>query len=710
MTPRRGLLLAALVLLLLASARYASAWSTDNRVGIWLRGRAGMTEYHLLQTRFDGDEAVLARLTLPSFAPGQDLDWARTLGPRLLSLPSVAQVLDPFRLPGAEHPGRPDSWEAASKRPLSAALGIIDRQHFRLDYLLQLDPGADQTLRSELAVELEAIRTEAIARGLGLAIAGHPLIAASLDREARRVETVFAPILAVVAAAGVWLLFRSLPTALLALLPALLATSLLRAGYRAIGWDANLILVSAGPLMLVILLASSLHLCGAYLRRLREGEAPEQAARAASKEKRLAGMLAGLTTCTGFLVFLTSPLEPVRRLGLGVGLGVLLFVPLTYLLLPRLLPLVQHPPQGWRKGGAGPHLADLAEQATRHRRSWLLLSVLLLLAGTLSFRSLDINTNALRYFPEHDTLKQDFLSIESDGPGLTTVEVLLRHDDDAAWKPEDPAFAEVAALLTDIPGSNGAFGAADVLTDLAYQTNLSTLPPLARSLMATAALHASGRLGKQGEWARWTVRMPSGGSDAVLGVVQEIRGRVQGYASTHHLNAVVTGTMPLMLGMQDDLVGTLLRSLGLTLVATFLFFLLVTRGNQQRLAAMVVNLVPVAGSMIAARLLGYELDGASVMVAAVVLSLAVDNTFHLMHAYRAVDHNVAGLRRVYTRVGPPAAISALALGAGFASLALSGFAPTARFGLLTAIGILLSLPADLLLLPALLAPRSSAKS
>jgi len=695
-------LLLVMLAILIGLAKYADGWTTDNRVGIWLRGREGLDQYQILQQRFGGDEVILVRLKPPLEEAEHAIQWALALGPKLQQFPSVSRVLDPFRLPNASEPGTLESWKEAAGRPLSQSLGLLGTGDLHFDFLLQLDPHVGQEARNQLASALQDLRIEGRADGMEIYVAGHPLVSAALDTESKRVQKVFAPMLALVAILGVWALLRSLPIALLSALPALLGASAIRAGYRYMHWDANLILVSAGPIMLVILLASALHLSSAYVRLLGEGLSPQEAAKTARKEKFTAGFLAAMTTSLGFAVFQSSSLEPVRRLGVGVALGILVLVPAFYLFLPSLLSLVKKGPSYGQHTTPARALGQLAMWGYRLRKPSIVLGVLLLSGGVFAFENLGSNTNALRYFPESDHLKQDFASIEADGTGLTSVEILARHADGSSWKTQDKALQIMAEGLHEFPDTRGVFGPTDVLKDLRFTQSNS-------AFLSGVAERQAERLGSEEEWARWTIRLPSGGSEVVLATVNALRKKVVQLEEELGLETVVTGTMPLMLHMQDDLVGTLVRSLGLTLLATFCFFLIVTRSWRQRIGVLVVNLVPVACSLLGAYLLGFELDAASVMVAAVVLSLAVDNTFHLLHTFHRSEESLQGIRTSFQRVGPPAAISACALAIGFASLAFSGFTPTARFGLLTAIGAAASLPADLILLPAFLLPSSRKK-
>ena len=89
------------------------------------------------------------------------------------------------------------------------------------------------------------------------------------------------------------------------------------------------------------------------------------------------------------------------------------------------------------------------------------------------------------------------------------------------------------------------------------------------------------------------------------------------------------------------------------------------------------------------------------MVAAVVLGLAVDNTFHIVHSVGPGTRSTRALLRGYDKVGEPATISSAGLTLGFLALAFSGFAPTTRFGTLCAVGALTALVADLFFLPVL---------
>lgn len=99
------------------------------------------------------------------------------------------------------------------------------------------------------------------------------------------------------------------------------------------------------------------------------------------------------------------------------------------------------------------------------------------------------------------------------------------------------------------------------------------------------------------------------------------------------------------------------------------------------------------------------LDVATVMVASVVLGLAVDDTIHTLGHFRELAPERGRFEAVagtLERTAPSYVLTGLILSAGFGVCALSDFAPTARFGALSAFAIALAVLGDLVLLPALL--------
>ena len=169
-------------------------------------------------------------------------------------------------------------------------------------------------------------------------------------------------------------------------------------------------------------------------------------------------------------------------------------------------------------------------------------------------------------------------------------------------------------------------------------------------------------------------------------------------------------TLTNLLVLYQDLLQRLFRSQVLTLGAVFLAiglaFLFVFRSWRLAAIGLGTNLLATTTVLGAIGWLGIPLDFMTITIAAITMGIAVDDTIHLVSAFR--DARNAGtaprlaLDGAIRRVAHPLILTTLAVGLGFALLGLSQFTFTRNLGLLIAGTMTVCLLADLALLPALL--------
>jgi predicted RND superfamily exporter protein len=103
---------------------------------------------------------------------------------------------------------------------------------------------------------------------------------------------------------------------------------------------------------------------------------------------------------------------------------------------------------------------------------------------------------------------------------------------------------------------------------------------------------------------------------------------------------------------------------------------------------------------------GMLVDIGAVITIGMALGIAVDDTFHFMVSFRRA--RAAGLSQVeavestFEECGVAMVQTALILSLALLPYMFSGFVPSARFGVLMCITLLIALTGDLVLLPALL--------
>jgi len=673
-------------------ARYAEGWVPDNRIASWVQRGEAREQYEVLVRDFGGDEFILLRLSGVD-AEASRLGWADGIGSRIADSPAVSEVLDPLHLPGAEEgPPALERLKLAGERPLSRVLGEIDRTGDRIDLLIGIVPEATTAEREGLVALIDELRSEAREREVLLWAAGHPLVTSALDAESGQVERVFSPLLVVLSLLVITIIFRSLSIALAVALPAALASVAVRAALRAIGWPSNMILVAIGPIVFVIVLASLLHLVSAFRRERARGTAPIEAARRAWRRVLEAALLAAGTTAVGFGVFVTSGVEAVSRLGLAVAVGIAIATPTALWLCRLMLAGLEQAPAPRRGRSAGDPWRRLAARALRRR--WAILSsagVIFALAAVLSF-DLSWGTNALDYFPAGHPVREQFLGLEEEGAALSTIELIVE-----ATAPQGSEGTSLEDELAALPGVRRVIGPELVRRDVEKIAGLSA------GLLYAPALRKAHRVSPDGKLQRWSVFTATGDAAEMRGHAERVERVAKAWCRPSGASSFVCGSLLGTLEMQTELISTLVTSLGLTVLVTGLLFLLILRSLHEFGAAMVTNLFPVALVLLVNRLTFAQIDAATVMVTAVVLGLAVDNTFHILLAarHREARPRIRERLRAFQRVGEPALVSTLSLTIGFAALASSGFAPTARFGFLVSVGVAAALCADLLVLPAL---------
>jgi hypothetical protein len=168
----------------------------------------------------------------------------------------------------------------------------------------------------------------------------------------------------------------------------------------------------------------------------------------------------------------------------------------------------------------------------------------------------------------------------------------------------------------------------------------------------------------------------------------------------------LTGIWALWLKLLDYIVSSQIQGFTLAFSMIALVMCGLFRSLRTGLIAMVPNLSPVFLTLGMMGWLGIPLDYNKVMIAAVAMGIAVDDTIHLMSRVRYEFHRLgnyrAALDEALRDVGRAVLITSIALVLGFLVLLLSILDSQAVRGVLLATTIVTALIADFLLLPALI--------
>lgn len=664
---------------------------------------------------------------------GDGLRWAADLDAAARRVAGVEEVVNPLTRPRGTGTAILASYVDASRdagidididiealrrqlqrSPLDRHLGLISPQGDALTLIVRM-VSEDDALQRRATEHLETL-LRAPPEGIDTSLVGLPVLNQALDDSSREIDRIYFPALIAFAVVLLWLIFRDvwgivLPMAFVGLC---LLLALGTMGYT--GTRLNLVLAILPPLLFVIALAHSLHLLLRF-RQLYSGSSRRQRIASVLRtfaDKGWAVWWAGITTLIGFASLAFSPVAPVRSLGRWAAFGIAAITAISFTAYPLLL----------ASGGSRPAEPRELELWSRRwgrrwgevayaRRHWIIaITVLLTVVAVVGLTRLKIESNALRYLAAQDPVRLDIEALDREAIGSATVEVLLRGDRPFDTPDQLMALADLGDRLAQQPLVFGAVSAgtlfADVLQDV---PRLPGFDEATRQQWVLQGLLAQpeGRRAFESWWhaethtARLTLFVATVGHRPLNPALESARQTLE--SALPGVEVTFTGQYLLLLEMQRYLMSTLAISLCFTFAAVAVIFFWLLPGYRLPLLALLPNVWPVLGILGCMGWAGIPLDIATVMVASVVLGLAVDDTLHTLGHFKHLSPRI-GVRQAIVETMQVTTSAYLTTGliliVGFGVCSLSRFAPTARFGGLSALAIGLAVLGDLFLLPALL--------
>lgn len=444
------------------------------------------------------------------------------------------------------------------------------------------------------------------------------------------------------------------------------------------------------PVLLIgLAIDYAIHLTARYREELAKGTAPGPAAAGAVFSVGGALVLATVTTLIGFLTNVVSPLPPIRDFGIFVAGGVFAAFVVMLLLVPSARALLDR-----RRAGRGRHVAPatgsdtrvgrvmgrVAVLAERHARATLGVALLLTVAAGAAGSQVSTTFS-----------QDDFIPADSEiGELIATMQELFGGDLD-----------ETTYVLVE--GDVTTTAAAEALTDAQARMGDTTG---VRGAAGNAQVEAT--IGEDGQLALLTIAT-SAGQDGAADLRDALREDVAPLTDAG-LTATIVSEPLLLDESLDALTDSQTQGIVITLVAALVvlvgFFTLRGRRPLLGLVAMVPSIFVVAwvsGSML---LLGISFNVMTAMVASLAIGIGVPYGIHIANRFvedlEVADSIDEAVRDTVTHTGGALFGSAATTAAGFGVLAFASLAPMQQFGIITALTIVYSLVAAVLVEPACL--------
>ena len=684
-------------------------------------GRAiGARDLSELRGLVKGLEQISDVQSVYSITNAVGLTWTPTIG---------AYTLRPQMLLG-QSDNQSDSVLAATLREITEHPlyrdNLISRDGRRTALVIGIDPDLQHGRRGikplrELLSEIHRLTRQHVGQ-TPFHVAGSVAIDVALQEAMRRDLRIFAPLSIVAFLVILAVIYRAVRPVLLGALASGLALIWSLGILPLTGTPMSLNLTMLVPLVLSMSLVYSVHFLTCYTRQASDCADGPQRVRACYRHLIVPSLLCGATTCVGFFSLSTSPLPGIRDVGIFVGIGIVACMWMADLFLPAMLlhsRLKPHKNQPTDSEDTIARAVGALRKVVMKHPGRLVLGVLVLtiITGIGLFR-FKVETNHLSYLRNDKEITESFAFVDQHFGGVLPLAILVTVPTRAAAS----AVRKMAAAeqeLREIDGLGSVISAADLILEAERMkpSQIAPLAPhidLARNILPSRIWQLLDRPAVGGTYVirgdtaltlRIACRAHVQGSErlhAVLRDVQEIVDRHLG-----NYQPVVTGLARYFVGVERYVILTQIRSFAIALLVTVLLLAMMSGSWQAGLAVVAVNVIPLVMVLGMMGWLGIPLDIITVMIASIAIGIVVDDTLHLLYRYRletARGHTPQmGLQIAFSEVGESVATGTIILFVGFIVLVPARFVPTAYFGGLSALTILVAALADMLLLPALLA-------
>ncbi len=480
--------------------------------------------------------------------------------------------------------------------------------------------------------------------------------------------------------------------------------------------------------LLTIGVCNAVHILTIVYQQLALGRSKEAAIAFALGHSGLAVVMTSLTTAAGMMSFSTAGLAQVAQLGTMAPIGILLALLYTLVLLPALLAIFplrspRHPNADPRTSPLDRFLAGCGDLAAGNPWKVVAVAAALFVVSGVGISKMRFSHNGLEWFPEGAELREAFEVIDGGLAGTVSLEVVIDTGrENGLHEPE--VLGRIAAAMDfaqalEFPSSpvGKTMSIVDVVKETHQALNENRADqrriPDDRVLIAQELLlfENSGTddleefVDTEFRRARMTMNVPWTNAMVYPDLMEQLRSGFDEIFGDG-IEFELTGIMALLATTFTEMIWSMLRSYAFALLVITPMMILLLGSLRMGLLSMIPNLLPVAFTMGMMGWLDVPVDVSTIMIGAMVIGLAVDDTIHFMHKFERYfsESNDARLavRQTLTTTGAALFFTTLVLSAGFGILSLAYLQNMSRLGLLLALATVVAFLADVLLGPALM--------
>ncbi|MBW1743221.1 MAG: RND family transporter [Deltaproteobacteria bacterium] len=488
--------------------------------------------------------------------------------------------------------------------------------------------------------------------------------------------------------------------------------------------ELNIISNVIPSLLLVYGIADSIHLINRYYEELDKGLSKKEALLVIIRRMGVACFMTSFTTTVGFLSLYTASIKIIKTFGLFSGIGIFIAYLVTILLIPILLSLRPAPKRKWKE-----HRGDDAIERImvyvgrlneRHPKILISLGILIFAGSALLCTRVNTESYILEELTEDNPIVQANDIMEKEMTGIFPYQIQVSTGREGlALEPDFLARVdELESFVASQPWIRKSFSIVDILKEMHQAMNGGDPTfyrlPETRELVAQYLL-LYGMSGNQEDLDVLItpdgsyIRIASQGVDMGSHNYFELKHRTEEKAASLFeppASYRVTGRSLLATRALSNIVRDMLVSFFSAFGIIFVAVSLLYRSVKAGLITMIPNVIPLVVTLGFMGLFGITLRLSTVVIFAICLGMAVDDTIHYLTRFREelrrTGDYVLSMYTTLRTAGRAIVLTTLIMIAGFLVFLSSGFKATQDFGLLTSVALTSSLLGSLIFLPAAL--------
>ncbi len=479
--------------------------------------------------------------------------------------------------------------------------------------------------------------------------------------------------------------------------------------------------------ILAVCVGYSVHILALFYQHFRKNRNKEDAIAYSTGHSGLAVVMTAATTAGGLFSFSTSDVAPIADVGIFAGIGVLLGMVYTIVLLPALLAIV--PVKGAKGKEDKPEdttidrfLARVGRISIGHPYVIFIVSAVFIAFSFAGIMRIRFSHDILRWLPENSSVRIATEKIDKELRGSISLEIIIdTGKENGLYDPDIlNRLEETAAYLETLEVGKIFVGKAWSLTTILKEINRAlnenrkefyTIPQ-DRKLIAQEFLlfENSGSddmedfTDSQFSKARLMIKLPF--EDAVLygSFLDKVNEHFQ--KKYPDVKITTTGMTALLFRTVINAIASMSRSYIYALIVITILMILLIGRLRIGLLSMVPNLAPIIVMLGIVGWFNIPMSLFTMLVGNIAIGLAVDDTIHFMYNFRKYfeesgDPNFAVMETLHT-TGRPMLVTSCVLSIGFFIYMFASMNNLFHFGLLTGLTIIMALLADYFIAPALM--------